>query len=105
MRLVSPGPLARMVLPAVLARPAVPLLAWATIVPASSSSAIAPVVALRASTKASVSNGPELLAIVGVVAVYVVEGTEWTAALHLWLCRENDSPLAVHVLGLGFLLF
>ena len=84
-RLIPPGALARLILPAVLTRPVTPLLAWATVVPASSavssSSAVAPVVALGASPEASVSNGPELLTVVGVVAVHVVEGAEWSAAL------------------------
>ena len=84
-RLIPPGTLARLILPAVLTRPVAPLLAGAAIVPASStsssSSAVAPVVALGASTEASISNGPELLTVIGVVAVHVVEGAEWSAAL------------------------
>ena len=84
-RLVPPGALVRMILPAVLTRPVAPLLARATVVLASattsSSSAIAPVVALGASTEASISNGPELLTVVGVVAVHVMKGAEWTVAL------------------------
>ena len=62
-----------------------PLLAKASVIPSSSatssSSVVAPVVALGASTKASFSNGPELLAIVGVVGVEVVVGAERSAAL------------------------
>ena len=85
MRRVPPGALVRLVLPAVLTRPVAPLLARATVVPASattsSSSAVAPVAALRASTEASIVNGPELLTIVGVVVVHVVEGAERSAAL------------------------
>ena len=76
--LVPPGALVRLVLPAILSRPVAPLLAGDAVVPASSTSssspAVAPVVALGASTEASVSDGPELLTIVGVVDVYVVEG-------------------------------
>ena len=84
-RLVAPGALMRLLLPVVLTRPVAPLLTGAAVVPASStsssSSAIAPVVALRASTEASISDGPELLTIVGVVAMYMVEGAERTATL------------------------
>ena len=84
-RLVSPGTLARMILPVVLMRTVTPLLAWATVIPVfatmSSSSAVAPVVALGASTEASILNGPELLTVVGVVAVHVAEDAEWAAAL------------------------
>ena len=76
-RLIPPGALTRLVLPGVLVRPVAPLLAGAAIVPASStsssSSAVAPVVALGVSTEASISNGSELLSVIGVVAVYVVE--------------------------------
>ena len=75
-RLIPPSPLAGLVLLAILARSVTPLLARTSIVPSSStsssSSAIAPVVALGASTDASFSNGPELLAFVGVVGVEVV---------------------------------
>ena len=75
-RLVPPGALARLVLPAVLARPVAPLLAGAMIVPASPASsyslAVAPVVLLGASIEASISNGPKLLTVVGVVGVEVV---------------------------------
>ena len=96
-RLIPPGALTRLVLPAVLARPVAPLLAGAAVVPTSStsstSSAVAPVIALGASTEASISNGPELLTIVGVVAVYVVEGAERTAALG----RLGVAPAVLHV--------
>ena len=84
-RLIPPGPLTRMVLPAVLMGPVAPLLAWATVVPASasmsSSSAVAPVAALGASTETSLANGPELLTVTGVVGVQVVEGAERSAVL------------------------
>ena len=80
MRLVSPGALARLALPALLMRLIIPLLAGAAIIPASSasssSSAVAPIIALGASTEASISNGPELLAVAGVVGVEVVVGAE-----------------------------
>ena len=46
-----------------------------------SSTAVAPVVALRALADASVADGPELLALVGVLDVHIVEGTECTTAL------------------------
>ena len=84
-RLVPPGALARLILPAVLARPVVPLLARATVVPASatmsSSSAVASVAALGASTEASFPNGFELLTVAGVVGMQVVEGAERSATL------------------------
>jgi hypothetical protein len=84
-RLISPGALARLALPAVLTRLVMPLLARPTVVPASSASAsstaVALIVALGASTEAPVTDGPELVAVIGVVAVYVVEDAEWTAAL------------------------
>ena len=80
-RLIPPGALARLVLPAVFTRPVAPLLAWATVVPTSSSSVVAPVVALGASTVASFPYGSELLAVAGVVGVQVVEGAEWSAIL------------------------
>ena len=84
-RLVPLGALARLVLPAVLTRPVTPLLARATVVPASattsSSSPVAPVVALGSSTEASFSNGSELLTVAGVVGIQVVEGAERSAAL------------------------
>ena len=77
--------LARMILPVVLTRPVAPLLERATVVPASastsSSSVVAPVPALGASTEASFANGSEFLTVTGVVGVEVVEGTEWSAAL------------------------
>ena len=75
-RPIPPGPLARLVLPAVLARSVEPPLAWTTVFPSSStsssSSAIAPVVALGVSAGVHVPHGPELLAFVGVVGVEVV---------------------------------
>ena len=84
-RLLPPGALARMVLPAVLTRPVAPLLARATVVPASastsSSTAVAPVVELGASTEASFPYGSELLTVAGVVGVQVVEGAERSAVL------------------------
>ena len=84
-RRVAPGTLARLVLPAVLTRPVAPLLAQATVVPASasasSSAAVAPIVALGASTVASFPYGSELLTVAGVVGVLVVEGAEWSAVL------------------------
>ena len=79
-RLIPPGAIARMVLPAVLTRPVAPFLAQATVVPASasasSSAAVAPVVALGASTEASFLYGSELLTVACVVGVQVVEGAE-----------------------------
>ena len=78
MRRVPPGALARLVLPAVLTRPVTPLLVRATVVPAPASvlsfEAVAPVVALGASTVASFPYGSELLTVAGVVGVQVVEG-------------------------------
>src|SRR4051812_35293000 len=72
-RLIPPGALARLILPAVLTRPVAPLLARVTVIPASASTssslAVAPVVALGASTEASFSNGSELLTVAGVVAM------------------------------------
>ena len=62
-----------------------PLLAGAAVVPASptlsSSSAVAPVVALGASTEAPIADGAELLTVVGVVVIQVMEGAERSAAL------------------------
>ena len=85
MRLVPLGALTRLVLPTVLTRPVRPLLAWATVVPASStsssSSAVASVIALGASTEAPITDDPEPLIVAGVVAVYVVEGAERAASL------------------------
>ena len=72
-RLIPPGTLAKLILRTVLTRPVVPLLAWATVVPASaamsSSSAVAPVAAVGASTEASFANGSKLLTVTGVVGV------------------------------------
>ena len=82
-RLIPPASLARWVLPAILARLIAPPLARATIFLAScvpsSSSTVAPVIALGASTDASFSNGSKLLAFIGVVGVEVVVGTESVA--------------------------
>ena len=76
MRLVPPGALTRLILPVVLTRPVVPLLAWAMVILASatmsSSSAVAPVVALWASADLPISHGSEFLTFVGVVGVEVV---------------------------------
>ena len=56
----------------------------------------------------------EFLAFVGVVGVEVVVHTVPAALerlglicamLGVWFYREHGSPLALHVLGLGFLLF
>ena len=61
-----------------------------------------------------VSHGPELLTFVGVVGVEVAVHAVPTAlgrfrlipsSLRIWLCREHDSPLALHFLGLGLLVF
>ena len=118
MRLISPSALTRLALPAVLTRLVAPLLAGAAVVPASSTSssslAVAPVVALGVSTEAPIADGPELLTVAGVVAVYVVEGAERSAALgrvrvvktalHLWLGRKHGCTLALHILGLSLLV-
>src|SRR4051812_44179272 len=117
-RLVPPVPLARRVTPAVLARLVTPALTWAPIFPASrvpsSSSAVAPVSTVRASADSSFSHGAEFLAFIGVVGVEVVVHTvpaapggfgQILAPLGVRLCREHGSPLALHVLGLGLLLF
>ena len=57
-------------------------------------------------------NYPELVTVVGVV---VVVGAERSAGLgrlgliptmlHVWLCGEHNLSLALHILGLGLLLF
>ena len=117
-RLIPPASLARRVLPAILARLVAPPLARAAVFPAScvpsSSSAIAAIVAVGVAADPSFSHGSELLAFVGVVGVEVVVHTVPTALgrfglisapLGVWFCREHVSPLALHVLGLGFLLF
>src|SRR3954467_915327 len=117
-RLIPPVPLARRVPPAVLARLVAPPLARATIFPASwvssSSSAVAPVSTVRATADSSFSHGAEFLAFVGVVRVEVVVHAvpaapggfgQILAPLGVWLRREYGSPLALHVLGLGLLLF
>ena len=116
--LIPPVSLARLILPAILARSVAPPLAWAAVFPTScvpsSSSAIAAIVAVEASDDPSFSHGSELLAFVGVVGVEVVVHTVpaalerlglISAPLGVWFCREHGSPLALHVLGLGFLLF
>ena len=70
--------------------------------------------AVEALADPSFSHSSELLAFVGVVGVEVVVHTVPAAlerlglistALGVWFCREHGSPLALHVLGLGFLLF
>ena len=85
MRLVPLGALARLALPAFLMRLMAPLLTGAVVVLASSTSAssmaVASIVALEATTEAPVVDGPELLTVIGVVAVYDVEDAERTAAL------------------------
>ncbi len=62
-----------------------PLLAMVAAVPGSSTSAasttVASIVALVASTEAPLVEGPELLAVVGVVAVNIVEDAEPSVAL------------------------
>ena len=94
-----------------------PLLARASVVPSSSTSpslSVAPVAALGASTDVSFSNGSELLAFVGVVGVEVVVYAVPAALgrlrlvpamLRVWLCCEHGCSFALHVLGLGLLLF
>src|SRR3954469_5921519 len=117
-RLILPVPLARRVAPAVLARLVTPALTWATVFPTSripsSSSAIALVSTVRASADSSFSHGAEFLAFIGVVGVEVVVHTvpappggfgQILAPLGVRLCREHGSLLALHVLGLGLLLF
>ena len=67
----------RLALAAILTRLIAPLLARVAGVPASlalaSSAAVASIVALGAMTEAPIADGPELLAVVGVVVVHVVE--------------------------------
>ena len=117
-RLIPPSSLTRLVLPAVLTRSVTPPLARATVVPSSSTScsasAVAPIVALGASTDTAFSHGPELLAFVGVVGVEIVVHAVLAAlgrlrlvpaALCVRLCYEHSCSLALHILGLGFLLF
>ena len=118
MRLVPPGALTRLVLPVLLARLVTPLLAGPMVIPTSStsstSSVVASVIALRVSTKAAISDGPELLTIVGVVAAHVVEGAECTAALGrlgkisaalgVWFFYKHSHSLALHILDLGLLV-
>ena len=78
------------------------------------SSVVASIVAVEASADPPFSHGSELLTFVGVVGVEVVVHKIPTALgrfglisapLGVWFCREHGSPLALHVLGLGFLLF
>ena len=91
-RLIPLASLVRRVLPAILARLIAPPLARATIFPAScvpsSSSAVAPVTAVRATADPSFSHGSELLKFVGVVGVEVLVHTEhdWFAA-NIWLAK------------------
>ena len=96
-RLLSPGALVRLALLAVLPRLVVPLLTVVTSVPASlastTSMTVASIIALGASTEVTFVEDPELLTVVGVVAVHVVEDAERmvafgrlrviTVALHL----------------------
>src|SRR3954467_9687278 len=117
-RLIPPVPLARRVPPDVLARLVAPPLARAAIFPASwvssSSSAVAPVSAVRTTADPSFSHGTELLTFIGVVGVEVVVHTvpaapggfgQILAPLGVRFCCEHGSPLALHVLGLRLLLF
>ena len=117
-RLIPPVSLARRVLPAILARLIAPPLARAMVFPAScvpsSSSTVVPVTAVGATADPSFSHGSEVLTFVGVVGVEVVVHTVPTALgrfglisapLGVWFCREHGSPLALHILGLGLLLF
>ena len=117
-RLIPPVSLARLILPAILARSAAPPLARAAVFPAScvpsSSSTVAPVTAVGATADPSFSHGSELLTFVGVVGVEVVVHTVPAALgrlrlvpamLRVWLCCEHNRSFALHVLGLGFLLF
>ena len=117
-RLIPPVSLARRVLPAILARLIAPPLARATVFPVScvpsSSSTVAPVTAVGATADPSFSHGSELLTFVGVVGVEVVVHTVpaalgrfglISAPLGVWFCCEHGSPLALHILGLGLLLF
>src|SRR3954467_10735992 len=114
-RLIPPVPLARQVPPAVLARLVAPPLARAAIFPASwvssSSSAVAPVSAVRATADPSFSHGAEFLTFVGVVGVEVVVHAvpaapggfgQILAPLGVRFCREYGSPLRFTSLALGF---
>src|SRR4051812_15034818 len=82
-RLIPPVPLARQVPPAVLVRLVTPPLARAAIFPASwvssSSLAVAPVGAVRATADPSFSHTAEFLTFVGVVGVEVMVHTVPTA--------------------------
>ena len=117
-RPIPPVSLVRLILPAILARSVAPPLARAAVFPAScvpsSSSTVAPVAAVGASADPSFSHGPELLTFVGVVGVEVVVHAVPAALgrfglisspLGVWFCREHGSPLALHILGVGLLLF
>ena len=107
-RLIPPTSLTRLVLLAILARSVTPPLARATVFPSSStsssSSAIAPVIALGASAYTPILHGPELLAFIGVVGVEVVVHAVpaalrrfglVSAPLGVWFCREHVSPLVL----------
>ena len=102
----------------ILARLVAPPLARPTVFPAScvssSSSTVAPVTAVGATADSSFTHGSEFLAFVGVVGVEVVVHAVpaalgrfglISAPLGVWFCREHDSPLALHFLGLELLLF
>ena len=75
---------------------------------------IAPITALGALTDTAFSHTPKFLALVGVVGVEIVVHAVPAAlgrlrlvpaVLHIWLCCEHNCSLALHILGLGFLLF
>ena len=84
-RLIPPVTLARLILLAVLTRLVMPLLEGVTDVPASSTStsstAVASIIALGAMLEAPVADGPKLLTVFGVVAMYIVEDAERSIAL------------------------
>jgi hypothetical protein len=120
-RLATPGTVARWALPAVLARLIAPALPGVAVIPAASttasSTAIAAVVALGPAANAPVADCPELLAVVGIVAVDVMEcavrtafpGARGlavaTATLHLWLRGEHGRTFALYLLSFGLLVF
>ena len=105
--------------PTVITRMIAPVLAGVAVVPASptsaSSTAIAAVFVLRAAAKAPVLDGPEFLAVVGVLVVYILEDAECAAAvgrlgvvavaLYLRFGREHSQALVLHDLGLSLLIF
>src|SRR3954464_5772939 len=75
---------------------------------------VAPASTVRASADSSFSHGAEFLAFIGVVGVDVVVHIvpaapggfgQILAPLGVRLYREHGNPLALHVLGLGLLLF